>query len=209
MAVKAKVYSLANEVIGEVELLDAVFAAPLNKHLIWEAVNHYRAKGRAGTASTKGRSEVAGSGRKLWKQKGTGRARVGSIRTPKWRGGGTVHGPKPRSYDYAFPKKKRRGALRSALSDKLANGGVKIVDSFELETHKTKSFTQVLDALEQNQRSLVVDNAENRNLQLASRNLPKVKYVAPLALNIHDLLKYESLVVTKDAALQIQEALKP
>jgi len=204
----AKVYSLSNDVVGEIDLLDKVFAAPLNRHLIWEAVNHYLAKGRAGTAAVKNRSKVAGSGRKLWRQKGTGRARVGSIRTPKWRGGGTVHGPQPRSFDYAFPKKKRRGALRSALSDKLANEGVKILDSFELETHKTKSFVNVLRTLEQNGSALVIDRRSNERLALASRNLPKVKFVAPLALNIHDLLKYETLLISKEAVLEIQEALK-
>ena len=203
----AKVYSLSNQEVGEVELSDAVFAAPLNKHLIWEAVNHFLAKGRAGTASTKARSEVAGSGRKLWKQKGTGRARVGDIRTPKWRGGGTVHGPKPRSFDYAFPKKKRRGALRSALSDKLAGGSIKIVDSFELADHKTKNFVKVMNDLQQEARILVVDSVDNTNLQRASNNLPKVKFVAPTALNIHDLLKYENVVVSKEAILSIQEVL--
>lgn len=205
---KAKLYSLANEVVGEVELNDSVFGAPLNRHLIWEAVNHYLAKGRAGTACTKVSSEVAGSGRKLWKQKGTGRARVGMIRTPKWRGGGTVHGPKPRSFDYAFPKKKRRGAIRSALSDKLATGGIKIVDSFELADHKTRSFVRVLATLEQNKRALVVDLPENRNLVLASSNLPNVKFVGPLSLNIHDILKYEHLVISREAVLQVQEVLQ-
>jgi large subunit ribosomal protein L4 len=204
----AKVYSLANEEVGEIELLDSVFVAPLNRHLIWEAVNHHLARARAGTASTKVRSEVAGSGRKLWKQKGTGRARVGEIRTPKWRGGGTVHGPKPRSFDYAFPKKKRRGALRSALSDKLAGGGIKIIDSLELESAKTKGFVAVLKTLEQNDRSLIMDAQDNTELRLASRNLPKVKFITSSALNIHDLLKYENLVMSKDAVLRLQEVLK-
>jgi large subunit ribosomal protein L4 len=204
---KAKIYSLANEVVGELELSDDVFSAPLNRHLIWEAVNHYLAKGRAGTASTKVRSEVAGSGRKLWKQKGTGRARVGDIRTPKWRGGGTVHGPKPRSFDYAFPKKKRRGALRSALSDKLANGGIKIVDNLELDSHKTSGFVKVLKTLEQDKRALLVDSQENTTLQRASNNLPNVKFAVPLALNIHDLLKYDHLLISREAVLQIQEVL--
>lgn len=204
----AKVYSLANKEVGELELNDKVFAAPVNQHLVWEAVNHFLAKGRAGTASTKTRGEVTGSGRKLWKQKGTGRARVGDVKTPKWRGGGTVHGPKPRSFDYAFPKKKRRGALRCALSDKLANGGLKIVDNFELESHKTKAFMDVLKTLEQDQRTLVVDTQDNLNLQRASSNLPQVKFVAPTALNIHDLLKYEQVVVSKGAILTIQEVLE-
>jgi len=204
----AKVYSLANEEVGEVELDDVVFAAPLNRHLVWEAVNHYLAKGRAGTASTKTRGEVAGSGRKLWKQKGTGRARVGDIRTPKWRGGGTVHGPKPRSFDYAFPKKKRRGALRCALSDKLASGSLKVVENWELDDHKTKNFLHIMQGLGQDKRALVIDARENVNLQRASNNLPAVKFIAPLALNIHDLLKYETLVVSKEAVLMIQEVLK-
>lgn len=203
-----KVYSLANKEVGEIELLDSVFEASVNRHLMWEAVNHYLAKGRAGTASTKTRGQVAGSGRKLWKQKGTGRARVGDIRTPKWRGGGTVHGPKPRSFDYAFPKKKRRGALRSALSARLAEGAIKVVENFELESHKTKAFIDVMKRLGQDKRILVVDSGENRNLALASGNLPNVKHVAPLALNIHDLLKYDSLVISKEAVLQIQEVLK-
>lgn len=203
----AKIYSLKNEEVGEIELNDQVFGAPVNKHLMWEAVNHFLATGRAGTASTKTRGEVAGSGRKLWKQKGTGRARVGDIRTPKWRGGGTVHGPKPRDFSYAFPKKKRRGALRCALSDKLANGGLKIVENWEIDSYKTKAFVQLMSGLNLEGRSLVVDDLENMNLTRASNNLPNVKFVAPFALNIHDVLKYENLVVTKDAVLKIQEVL--
>lgn len=204
----AKVYSLAGEEVSEVELLDDVFAVPLNKHLVWEAVNHYLARRRAGTACTKSRGEVAGSGRKLWKQKGTGRARVGDIRTPKWRGGGVVHGPKPKSWDYAFPKKKRRGALRCVLTDKLANGGIKIVDSFELEDHKTRNFVKVLGSLVDSGRTLVVDAVSNEKLKRASNNLPFVKFAAPNALNVHDLLKYESLVISKEAVLTVQEGLK-
>ena len=205
----AKVYSLANQEVEEMELLDSVFGAPLNRHLVWEAVNHYLAKGRAGTASTKGRSDVAGSGRKLWKQKGTGRARVGSIRTPKWRGGGIVHGPKPRDFDYAFPKKKRRGALRSVLSDKLTNGALKIVENLDLEDHKTKNFLNTLRTLENGGVALLVDSGENEKLLRASKNLPRVKCVAPQALNIHDLLKFDNVVISKEAVLQIQEVLKP
>lgn len=205
---KAEVFSLKNEKVGEVELADEVFAAPLNRHLIWEAVNHYLAKGRAGTAKTKVRSEVAGSGRKLWKQKGTGRARVGEIRTPKWRGGGTVHGPRPRSFDYAFPKKKRRGALRSALSDKVANGNMKVVADLALADHKTRNLVSVISGLSQDGKVLVVDLQGNQNLERASNNLPTVKHVTTLGLNIHDLLKYDQLVISKEAALHLQEVLK-
>ncbi len=203
----AAVFTLQNKEAGEIELLDTVFAAPVNRHLMWEAVNHYLACGRAGTASTKTRGEVAGSGRKLWKQKGTGRARVGDIRTPKWRGGGIVHGPKPRDFSYAFPKKKRRGALRSALSMKLNDGQIKIIDKMELESHKTKAFAQVIGSLSEHPRALIVDSLENRNLMLASRNLPTTKYSSPSALNIHDLLKYEALIISAEAVKELQEVL--
>ncbi len=202
-----KVFSLTNQEVEELELSDAVFGAPVNRHLVWEAVNHFLAKGRAGTACTKVRSEVAGSGRKLWKQKGTGRARVGEIRTPKWRGGGVVHGPKPRSFDFAFPKKKRRGALRCVLSDKFANGALKIVENWNVEDHKTKKFLGLLDALQLKDRTLVVGLPDNLNVQRASNNLVKVKYVEPHGLNVHDLLKYENLVLSKDAVLKVQEVL--
>lgn len=204
----AKVYSLTGEEVSVLELLDDVFAVPLNKHLVWEAVNHFLARRRAGTASTKTRGMVAGSGRKLWKQKGTGRARVGDIRTPKWRGGGTVHGPKPRDWDYAFPKKKRRGAMRCVLSDKLANGGIKIVDNLALADHKTRNFVKVLSGLGQSGRTLVVDTLANEKLQRASNNLATVKYTSPQTLNVHDLLKYESLLISREAVLTVQEVLK-
>lgn len=203
----AKVYSLENQETGEMELLDAVFAAPVNRHLMWEAVNHFLACGRAGTASTKSRGEVAGSGRKLWRQKGTGRARVGDIRTPKWRGGGTVFGPKPRDFSYAFPKKKRRGALRCALTLKHQEGHLKVVENWELESHKTKPFVRLMTQLASKKRTLVVDHAENRNLVLASRNLPHVKVVPAQGVNIHDLLKYDELIISKGAIETLQEVL--
>jgi len=203
----ASVYNLSNEKTGEIELNDAVFQAPINRHLMWEAVNHFLASRREGSACTKTRGEVAGSGRKLWKQKGTGRARVGDLRTPKWRGGGTVHGPQPRSFEYAFPKKKRRGALRCALSDKLANGRMKIVDSWNIDSHRTKELVKVLDRLEGNGRTLVVDERESFNLLLASRNLPAVKFASALGLNIHDLLKYDQLIISTAAVQKLQEVL--
>jgi large subunit ribosomal protein L4 len=203
----AAIFNLNNEKTGEIELNDAVFQAPINRHLMWEAVNHYLASRREGSACTKTRGEVAGSRRKLWKQKGTGRARVGDIRTPKWRGGGTVHGPKPRSFDYAFPKKKRRGALRCALSDKLANGRLKVVDSWKLESHRTKELVSVLNRLEGAGRTLLVDDLESLNLMLASRNLPAVKFSSALGLNIHDLLKYDQLIISTAAVQKLQEVL--
>ncbi len=142
---KINVVSLAGENVGEFELLDEVFSAEINDALLWEAVKHYRAALRQGTAATKVRKNVSGSGKKLWKQKGTGRARVGSIRSPIWRGGGTVHGPQPRSYEYQFPRKKLMGALRSAISAKIQDGKFTVVDSFELAEGKTKLYRQALD----------------------------------------------------------------
>lgn len=203
----AKVFSLNNEPVGEVELADAVFNAPINRHLIWEAVNHYLACGRAGTASTKNRGAVTGSGRKLWRQKGTGRARTGDIKNPKWRGGGTVHGPQPRDFSFTFPRKKRRGALRSALSAKLSEGHLRVVENWNLESLKTRGFVGVLTSLGVQKRVLVMDDDSNENLILASRNVPSAKFVSPLSVNIHDLLKYDELIVSSQAVQKLQEVL--
>src|SRR5208282_2816749 len=143
---KIDVLNLGGEKVGSFALAEEVFGA-VNQELLWEAVKHYRAGQRAGTHATKNKKLVSGAGRKLWRQKGTGRARVGSIRSPLWRHGGTVHGPQPRSYDYAFPRKKLLGALRSALAAKLADGKLVVVENFELSEAKTKAFRQVLDKL--------------------------------------------------------------
>src|SRR6266481_3727875 len=141
------IYNLSGAKAGTMELADEVFGA-VNEDLLWEAITHYRASARAGTHATKNRWRVSGSGRKLWKQKGTGRARIGSIRSPLWRHGGTVHGPQPRSYDYAFPKKKLLGALRSALASKFADGKLMVVKSFEVKEPKTKLFRESLEKLQ-------------------------------------------------------------
>lgn len=202
-----EVRNLDNEVVGELELSDQVFGAPLNRSLIYEAVRWYMAKQRAGTASTKTRGEVAGSGRKLWRQKGTGRARVGSIRTPLWRHGGTVHGPRPRDYSYHLPKKMRRGALRSVLSERLREGNLRVIEAFELPTHKTKAFAQILDRLELDGKTLIIDSHENWNLALASRNLPGVKVIETRELNIYDALYYQQLVFSKAAIEQVEKLL--
>src|ERR1700690_3869416 len=141
------VKNLDGKTVGQVDLADVVFGVKVNEHLLHEAVRHYLAGERAGTHKTKDKSEVSGSGKKLWKQKGTGRARVGSIRSPLWRHGGTVHGPQPRSYDYVFPRKKVMGALRSALASKFADGKLIVVNAFDVKEPKTKQFRQALDAL--------------------------------------------------------------
>jgi len=202
------VMNLKGEKAGQVDLADAVFGAKINPHLLHETVRWYLNAQRAGTHKTKGRADVQGSGRKLWRQKGTGRARIGSIRSPLWRKGGTVHGPVPRSYDYRLPRKMFLGALRSALSAKLADGNLAVVDGFSLDTHKTKPFRAALDNFDSDGRTmLLVETAENRNLQLASRNLDGVKLVLSRELQPYDLLKHERLVLSKDAAERLGSSL--
>ena len=204
-----EVKNLKNAAVGSIELSDAVFGAPVNKSLLYEAVRSYMASQRAGTHATKVRSEVAGSGRKLWKQKGTGRARIGSIRSPLWRHGGTVHGPQPRSYAYKLPRKMALGALRSALSAKLADQQLTIVDSFQLDNHKTKELRNILDRFESARSILLVDVAGNENLERSSRNLTGVELQSNSRVHPYHLLKYERLLISKAAAEKLQEALQP
>jgi large subunit ribosomal protein L4 len=202
------VVNLSNEKVGEVELSDAVFGVEVNQALLWESVRHYRASLRRGTAKTKVRWEVSGSGKKLWRQKGTGRARMGSIRSPLWRHGGTVHGPVPRSYAYRLPKKMLLGALRSALTAKLRDGQLKVVNEFSLADHKTKTVLSAFKALEAaGSKVLVVDNSDSRNLQLGARNLPGVKVVATREVTTYDLLGHDRVLVSEAAAKKLSEAL--
>jgi large subunit ribosomal protein L4 len=201
------IFDLNNATVGSIELSDAVFAAEVNEALLYEAVKQYTAARRSGTASTKTRHEVSGSGKKLWKQKGTGRARMGSIRSPLWRHGGTTHGPQPRSYEYKLPRKMQLGALRSALSAKLRDGQIKVVRAFELNDHKTKSMVSVLGKLEAKKTVLMVESAENTNLTRASRNLPGVKLVPTKDVTVYDLLKYQQVLLSEAAARKLSEAL--
>jgi large subunit ribosomal protein L4 len=201
--------NLDGKKVGQVELADTVFGAEVNQHLLHEASRWYLAGLRRGTHKTKEKSEVSGAGRKLWRQKGTGRARVGSIRSPLWRHGGTVHGPKPRTYEYALPKKMLLGALRSALSAKLAEEKLTIVDAWTLENHKTKALREALDKLNAEKTALLVATGDNRNLELASRNLDGVKLTASSALQPYDVLRHDRLVVSKDAAARLVRALDP
>ena len=204
------VKNLDGQTVGQLELADAVFAATVNPYLLHETVRWYLAGQRAGTHKTKGRGEVSGSGRKLWRQKGTGRARVGSIRSSIWRKGGTVHGPQPRDYSYKLPRKMVVGALRSALSAKLADQKLTVVDGFTLESHKTGQFRQALSRLDGDTRTiLVVESPGNRNLELASRNLEGVKVVAPASLQPYDLLRHGRVMLSKDAALTLARSLGP
>ena len=207
---QAPVLSLDAAQVGTVDLLAEVFKLEeINKHLIWEAVRHHLAKRRAGTACTKSKWQVSGAGRKLWKQKGTGRARVGSIRSALWKGGSTVHGPKPRSYDYAFPKRTRRVALRNALSAKFAAGQVLVVESWAVETHKTKALVATLGKLGIQGSALLVGTEASEKAELAAGNNPRVGTSATLGVNVYDLLKYDQVVFSKDAILALQEVVKP
>jgi len=195
--------------VRDLDLPDAVFASPLNSALIHEAVLAYRAAGRAGTHATKNRSDVRGGGKKPWKQKKTGRARHGSIRSPIWKGGGTVFGPQPRDYAYAFPRRKRQGALRSALSAKLRDGKLMVVESLALEAPRTKALVEVIGRLGISGSALLVDEPGNRHLELSARNLEGVKTTLSTALNILDLLKYDTVVLTAAAAGRVAEVLRP
>jgi large subunit ribosomal protein L4 len=204
----ADVMNLEGKKVGQIELADDVFGVKMNQDLLHEAVRHYLAGRHAGTHKTKDKSEVSGSGKKLWKQKGTGRARVGSIRSPLWRHGGTVHGPTPRSYDYALPKKMILGALRCALSAKLADAKLTIVDGWKLESHKTKPFRQTLGKIEKGTRTiLLVESGANLNLERASRNLDGVLLVPATGLETYDLLRHDRLMLSREAAAKLSRAL--
>jgi len=203
------VVNLNGEKVGQVELADAVFGAEVNQNLLHEASRWYLNSLRRGTHKTKEKSEVSGAGRKLWRQKGTGRARIGSIRSPLWRHGGTVHGPRPRSYAYALPKKMLLGALRSALSAKLAEEKLTVVEAWSLDTHKTKTLRLALGKLNAEKTTLLVVNGENRNLELASRNLEGVQLSASNALQPYDVLRHDRLVLSKDALARLVRALDP
>jgi large subunit ribosomal protein L4 len=208
------VLDLNNQKVGEVELADTVFSAEVNEDLLYESVRHYLAGKRAGTHKVKTRHEVAGSGKKLWKQKGTGRARMGSVRSPLWRHGGTVHGPVPRDYSYNLPRKMQLGALRSALTAKLRDGDLKIVSAFELSGNKTKAFAQTLGkfgatapAASKAKKVLLVEASDNRNLELSARNIEGVEVVRSHEVHPYHLLGAQRILFTKDAAVKLSETL--
>ena len=203
------VVNLGGEKVGSLELAEEVFGA-VNEDLLWEAVKHYRAGQRAGTHATKNKKLVSGSGKKLWKQKGTGRARVGSIRSPLWRHGGTVHGPQPRSYDYDFPRKKLLGALRSALAAKFSDGKLIVVNAFDVKEPKTQGFRESLDNLKVDKGALLVEvaNHGNRNLVLSSRNLDGVELIGSSEVHPYHLLRYDRAIFTQPAIEKLQASLK-
>ncbi len=203
------IHDLSGAKVGTLELAEEVFGA-VNEDLLWEAVKHYRAAHRAGTHATKNKKLVSGAGKKLWKQKGTGRARVGSIRSPLWRHGGTVHGPQPRSYDYAFPRKKLLGALRSALAAKFADGKLIVVNAFDIKEPKSKLFREALDNLKVDSTVLLVEVAKhsNRNLELSSRNLEGLELLAGNEVHPYHLLRYNHVIFSHPAIEKLQVSLK-
>jgi large subunit ribosomal protein L4 len=200
--------NLNNEVVGKLDLSDAVFAGPINEGLLNDAVKQYLASLRAGTHQTKTRKDVQGSGKKPWRQKGTGRARVGEIRNPLWRKGGTVFGPQPRDYEYHLPKKMFRAALRSALALKLKENQLNVVDAFSLADHKTKPLAQALTKLGFTRKVLVVDHLANPKLWLAARNMAEVDLIPSLQVTPYQLLNAHHVVFSKAAIEALEEVLK-
>ena len=198
------VYNMEGKEVGSIELNDAVFGVEVNEHLVHMAVVSQLANKRQGTQSAKTRSEVSGGGKKPWRQKGTGHARQGSTRAPQWTGGGTVFAPKPRDYSFKMNRKEKRAALFSALSSKVADNKIVVVDEFKLDEIKTKKFVEVMNNLKVN-KALVVVEEDNKNVVLSGRNIPTVKVEANNEINTYDVVKYDTLVVTKAAVEKIQE----
>ena len=201
---KVSVYNIEGKVVGDMELNDAVFGVEVNTHLVHQAVVLQLANKRQGTQSAKTRSEVSGGGRKPWRQKGTGHARQGSTRSPQWTGGGIVFAPKPRDYSFKMNKKEKRIALLSALSSKVAESKIVVLDEFKLDEIKTKKFVEVMNNLKV-ENALVVLEGENKNVVLSGRNIPSVKVTATNEINTYDVLKYTTLVVTKAAVEKLEE----
>lgn len=204
---KVALYNVTGAQVGEVELSDNVFGITPNVHVLHDAVVMQQASQRLGTHKTKGRSEVRGGGRKPWKQKGTGRARQGSIRAPQWKGGGIVFGPTPRSYAYKLPRKVRRLAIKSALSSKVIENQIIVLDQLALNQPKTKEFASILNNLKVGRKALVVTANYDDNVALSARNIPYVKFVAADGINVLDVLLHDQLIITKDAVQKVEEVL--
>ena len=204
---KVAVYNSANQQVGDIELNDSVFGVEMNAGLVHEAVVMQLASRRLGTHATKTRGLVRGGGRKPWRQKGTGRARSGSTRSPLWVGGGTVFGPQPRSYAFRMPKKQRRLAIKCALSDKVASGDFIVLDDLQFDAPKTKSVVKMLGDFGVDAKSLIITLDENENVELSSRNIPGVKAINTMGLNVYDILNHTKLFITKAAIEKIEEVL--
>jgi len=204
---KVKVFNLDNKAVDEINLKPEVFEVEMNRHVVWEAMNAILANRRQGNASAKNRKDVSGGGKKPWRQKGTGRARAGSTRSPLWRHGGTVHGPQPRDFSSAIPKKKRRRAVMCILSDKLGENKLRVIDNFELGEIKTRTLHEKIIKGMEASTVLLVDNEVNRELYLSSRNNPRMKTMVATDLNVYDLMKYEYVFLSVGAVKRIEEVL--
>ena len=204
---KVAVYNSANQQVGDIELNDSVFGVEMNAGLVHQAVVMQLASRRLGTHATKTRGLVRGGGRKPWRQKGTGRARSGSTRSPLWVGGGTVFGPQPRSYAFRMPKKQRRLAIKCALSDKVASGDFIVLDDLQFDAPKTKSVVKMLGDFGVDAKSLIITLDENENVELSSRNIPGVKAINTMGLNVYDILNHTKLFITRAAIEKIEEVL--
>ena len=202
---KVALYSIDGSQVGEIELSDSVFGIEPNTSVLHDAVVMQRASLRQGTHKVKGRSEVRGGGRKPWKQKGTGRARQGSIRSPQWKGGGVVFGPTPRSYAFKLPKKVRRLAIKSALSSKVIANEIIVLDALTLNSPKTKEFAAILNNLKVDRKALIVASEYDNNVALSARNIPGVKFVAADGVNVLDVLVHDKLILTKEAVQKVEE----
>lgn len=204
---KVTLFDQKGKNVGEIELNESIFGIEPNQHVLFEAIVMQRASLRQGTHKVKNRSEVAGGGRKPWRQKGTGRARQGSIRSPQWRGGGTVFGPQPRSYSYKLPKKVRRLALKSALATKVQEENILVLDNLAFEAPKTKEFVSFLKDLSVDTKALIVTDAVNDNVVLSARNIPGVTVLDAAGLNVLDLVGHNKLIMTKAAVEKVEEVL--
>ncbi|HEY0828717.1 MAG TPA: 50S ribosomal protein L4 [Bacilli bacterium] len=200
-------YNVSGSQVGQIELSDKVFGIEVNTHVLHDAVVMQQASLRQGTHKVKGRSEVRGGGRKPWKQKGTGKARQGSIRAPQWKGGGVVFGPTPRSYAYKLPKKVRRLAIKSALSNKVNDNDIIVLDQLLMNQPKTKEFANVLKNLKADRKALIVALNYDDNIALSARNIPGVKFVTAEGINVLDVMVYDKLIITKEAVEKVEEVL--
>ena len=202
---KVNVYDMSGKEVEEIELLEDVFGIEVNEHVLYEAVKNQLANKRQGTQSTKTRSEVRGGGRKPWRQKGTGRARHGSSRSPIWVGGGVTFGPKPRDYSYKLPKKVKRLAMKSALSSKVENNEMIVIDNLELSEIKTKEMKNVLKNINANKKALIVMDEKDEVIVRSTNNIPNVITATVNTLNVYDILNYDSFIITKDAVKKVEE----
>ena len=202
---KLNVLNMNGQNVGEIELSDAIFNVEVNEHVLYEVVKNQLANKRQGTQSAKTRAEVRGGGRKPWKQKGTGRARQGSIRSVQWVGGGVAFAPKPRDYRYTLPKKVRRLAMKSALSAKVQNGEIIVLDALTMNAPKTKEFAQILKNINASKKALVVTAEKNENVVKSARNIEGVATATVNTINVYDILKYDTFVITTDAVKKVEE----